>query len=304
MKKKGFIAGTVLVGAMILTACGSGGGVALARIDAYDRERLPISLPAEINTIISIGPANTEIIAELGFVENIIAADKFSYYVDGLDPAIAVLDMKAIDIEFIIEQSPDIVIITGMMRVPDDNSLRMMDEAGIAVVRIPVSESIAEIMGDVLFLANLLGVQAEGERIVAEMEREIEDVRWAAAGRVPRTVYFEISPEPWMISTDNGMLLNELIEIAGGVNIFADQNGWLAATDEMLLSLDPEVIFTNSISDDAVSEIIARPGFGAISAVRDGHVYRISANASIWPSHNIIIALREISDALCPGGFI
>lgn len=272
-----------------------------------DREGFAITLPDEISSIITIGASNTEIITALGLGGKIVATDMFSADVHGLpDGVVTELDMLSLDAEFIVGLMPDIIFVTGMARAGGtDDPLAVVSNVGIAVIYMPSSDSIHAIMEDIRFIASVVDEQERGEALIAGMQSAIDEIRDVAATiTVPRTVYFEVYPAPWMVSFGTGTFLNEMIELVGAVNIFADQEGWFSVSDENLLHLNPDVILTSSeFMDDPVTEIKTRPGFGAITAVQNGDVFLISANYSNRPSHNIVNALWEIAVAVFPEYF-
>ncbi|MCL2704241.1 MAG: ABC transporter substrate-binding protein [Defluviitaleaceae bacterium] len=309
MKKSVTIFLTLLFMLTALSACTSEASRAalpeaeiIARRPIVDREGYTVYLPEIIETIISIGPSNTEILVDLGFGGQIISTDMFSSDVEGIAEGISVLDMMSLDVEFIINLQPDIIFITGMTRVHGDDQLQLVSDLGTAVVYMPISASIADIILDISFIAAVMDAQERGEEIIAEMEAEIDNVRQIAEKVTEeRTVYFEISPAPWMYSFGTGIFLNEMIELAGAVNVFANHEGWLGVSDEMLLVLNPDVILTSTnFLPDPIADITDRPGWDAVTAVQNGDVFYIDANSSNRPSHNIVRALREIASAVYP----
>jgi iron complex transport system substrate-binding protein len=311
--KRIFILIFILVMSLLFTSCG-GDNTEPAQASSpestrfhVDREGYAVTLPNEINTIISIGPAVTEILTALGFGNQIIATDMFSAGIDGLNPdAPTVLDMMALDAEYIVSLMPDVVFITGMTRVgADDDPLSPVSAAGITVVYMPVSSSIADIITDIHFLAAIMESEEAGARIVGDLQTEIDNIRnITAAISEPKKVYFEIEAAPWMFSFGRGTFLHEMVELAGGVNIFADEEGWIGVSDEMLLEANPDVIFTTTdYLDDPIGEIKNRPGFDVITAVQNGDVYQINADAASRPSHHIITALKEMAAGLYPEYF-
>jgi len=282
---------------------GGGAGAGSRRSITEDREGNPITLPDEIGTIITMGPSNTEIIAALGFGDKIIATDMYSEDVPGIKPGISFLDMLFPDGEQIVALQPDVMFVTGMGKeTTGDDPLNLVSATGICVIYIPSSSSIAEIMEDIRFIAAVMESQDKGAEIISGMESAIEAVR--AVGQTiteKKKVYFEISAAPWMYSFGKGVFLHEMIEIVGAINIFADQEAWFSVADEVILAEDPDVILTSvDYIDDPIGEIMSRPGWGEITAVRDGAVYYIDTNASNRPSHNIIGALTEMAKAVYP----
>jgi len=313
-----------MVALLILAACGAGGSSAPAPrpvsgpddpvaeqpappVVTTDREGHPITLPEQINTIISIGPSNTEVLVALGFGDNIIATDIFSEDIEGIQPGISQFELLSIDVEQLIDLQPDIIFVTGMTRVGGyDDPLSMVTQAGITVIYMPSSASIADIKEDIRFMAAVVDAAPVGEAIIAEMQTEIDRIRQIGQTVAERrAVYFEISPAPHMVSFGTQTFLHEMIEVVGAENIFADRDeAWFSIADEVLLAANPDVILTSvNFIDDPIGEIMDRPGWGAITAVQNGAVFPISTDASNRPSHNIVIALREMAQAIYPDYF-
>jgi iron complex transport system substrate-binding protein len=297
----------LLAAVILLAACGGNNAAPQEPRTMTDREGYTITLPNEINSIISIGASNTEILVALGFGSRIIAVDMFSADVSGLPAGVSTaLDMMGLDAEYMLNLMPDVIFIAGLPRaIGAGEPLAPLVAAGISVVYIPTGESIAAVKEDIRFIASVMEADEAGERITSEMQAEINRITQIAATiSQPRTVYFEISPAPWMFSFGKGTFLHEMLELAGAVNIFADQEGWLPVSDEVLLALNPEVILTSvDFLPDPIGEIMERPGIDAITAVQNGNIFIIDTNASNRPSHNIVIALRQIAEAVFPEYF-
>ena len=277
-----------------------------AQLTIYDREGFPVTLPSQLDRIISIGPSNTEVLVELGFGGQIIATDTFSGNVPGIQPGISIFNMMALDLEHIIYLNPDIVFVTGMAKVGGDNDpLSVVSDMGITVIYMPSSASIADIKDDIMFLATVVDELDKGGALVANMIRQLDHIR--AIGETitdTRTVYFEISPAPHLVSFGTGTFLHEMIELVGAVNILGDQSGWIAISDEFIFDKNPDVILTSvNFIDDPIGDIVNRPGWDGVTAVQNGDVFIICTDASNRPSHNIIRALMEIAEAVYPGKF-
>ncbi|MCL2367276.1 MAG: ABC transporter substrate-binding protein [Oscillospiraceae bacterium] len=271
-----------------------------------DREGFAITLPDEINTIVSIGPSVTEVLMALGKGDKIIAADRFSDDIPGLAEGIAVLDLLLVDAEYLIRLNPDIIFVTGLTRArDDDNPLRLVSDAGITIAYVPTSVSIEAIIEDIRFIAAVMDAHDMGENIISDMQAQLEEIRQiATAITESRTVYFEISPAPSIWSLGSNTFINEMIELIGAVNIFSDKDGWASVADEALLQANPDVIITSvNFIDNPIEEIMNRPGWGAITAVQNGDIFQATTNYVNRANHNIINGLREIAAAVYPDYF-
>jgi iron complex transport system substrate-binding protein len=253
--------------------------------------------------IVSAAPSNTEIIVDLGLGAGLIAADKYSLVLPGVPAEIPEIDFFYPDPEALVGLEPDIVIVSEHNSYgAGEDPFKLLSEMGIRVLYIPTSQSIAAIREDIRGIASGLGVPERGEALIRDMDREIGEV--AAVGSTitrQKTVYFEISPFPNPVTMGRETFLNEMLEIAGARNIFADETGWIAPSAEAILERNPEVILTNvTFIDDPLGEIKSREGFAAIEAVRKGAVYPIDADSSSRPTHRLTLALRQIALAVYP----
>jgi iron complex transport system substrate-binding protein len=280
---------------VLLGGCKKGGADSAG---TGDRTGTPVSL-----RIVSTAPSNTEIVADLGLGDRIVAADKYSLEFPEIPPGTPEIDFFYPDPEVLVNLEPDVVIASEHNSFgAGDDPFKLLSEMGIRVLYIPTSQSIAAIREDIMTIASGLGVPERGENLIRALDREIEAV--AAVGRSiarKKRVYFEISPFPNPVTMGRETFLNEMLEIAGALNVFADKTGWITPSAEAILERNPELILTNvSFIDDPLEEIKNRQGFDGIAAVQNGAIYLIDADSSSRPTHRLTLALRQIALAVYP----
>ena len=262
----------------------------------HDRAGNPISIPEEVHSIVSLAPAITQVLLDLGMKEKLVAVDTYSAQIFGID-GIPALDMMAPDIEMIVAISPDVILASNMTLVNDPDALSYLSVSGGPIAVIPSSDSIEGIMEDVRFIGALIGKAEEADALLKPLENTIERLRADVGNPIP--VYFEIGSTPALYSFGGGTFLDEMIEIVGGRNIFAELSGWLSVSEEAVVAAAPEIIFTNEgWVDDPVSLILQRPGWENVPAVQNGKVFYINDNASSQPNHHIVEALEAMAEAL------
>lgn len=270
-----------------------------------DRAGNEITVPKEINSIISMSPSITEVLVALGFGDKIIAVDTYSEDISGLSDGIPSFDMMAPDAEKLVALNPDIVFATGMSMSKGNDPFKPIRDMGICLAYIPSSDSIQGIYDDIMFISNTMQVSQKGQDIVNDMKTKIAEIKKVSDTITEKkTVYFEISAEPSLYSFGKGVFLNEMIDIIGATNILADQESWIAVSDEAIVAANPDVIITNvDYIENAVDEIKSRTGWENVTAIKNGDVYYVDKDASSLSNHNIVKALEQMAKAIYPDKF-
>ncbi len=163
--------------------------------------------------------------------------------------------------------------------------------------------SIAGIFDMIAVLSRIVGKQAEGEALTDELRRGLDAIAESATsfGWRPR-VYFEEWNDPLISGIE---WVEELIEIAGGDGVFPELRKCGKARDRVVnadevVARDPQVILASWCGKRVKKEeIAARPGWGEISAVRDGNVYEIPSTCILQPGPaSLTEGVRQIHQVL------
>lgn len=280
----------------VLSGCSNNNAVTMT-----DREGNNFKLPKKVNTIISTAPSNTEILAELGLSDKLIAIDKYSADIDGINKDLPKIDFKNPDAETIVGLKPDIIIASGHNKTGGQDPFAAVKEAGIEVVYIPASSSIEDIYKDINFIAKVTSTEKKGDEIVNNMKDEINSIKTIGDTITDKkNVYFELGSTPALYSFGKNTFLNEMIEIAGAKNIFANENSWISPSAEAVIKANPDVILTNEPTENSVNAVKNRDGFKDVNAVKENRIFAIDNDSSSRPSPNIIKALKQIAKAIYP----
>lgn len=268
-----------------------------------DREGTEVNIPKKIEKIISTAPSNTEVLMALGLGDKLVAIDKYSTDIEGVNTELPQIDFSNPDAETIIGLEPDIVIASGHNKTGStEDPFKAISEAGIPVVYIPSSDSIDGIYKDIEFIAEVVNEKSKGKEIIDDMKAQVDEIK--AIGDTiadKKSVYFEISPAPYLSSFGKSTFLNEMIEIIGAENIFANEDGWISPTAEAIIDANPDVIITNAeYMDNPTGEIKSRNAWENINAIKNNEVYLVDKNASSRPSQNVVKALKQMAEAVYP----
>ncbi len=267
-----------------------------------DRMGNEITIPEEVNSIVSLSPSNTETLIDLGLGDKIVAVDTFSFAQSELPDDVVTFDMVTPDIEGILALNPDLIVTSGISLSTSDDPFAVASAAGTTVTYITSANTLEEIKENVLLLGAVTKTDDRANEIVTDFDVQLAKITEFAANYQgeKRTVYFEINPAPSLYSFGTDVFLNEIIELLNTENVFAEQKGWIPVTEEEIFARNPQIIFTNTYLEDPVSEIVSRAGWENIDAVANGNVFYINQQYSSQDNEYVINAINEMAEALYP----
>jgi iron complex transport system substrate-binding protein len=162
--------------------------------------------------------------------------------------------------------------------------------------------SVDGILRAILLIGGALGCEAAARELVADMRDEIKQVREYSSVWPDRPrVYFE----EWMDPLIAGIgWVSELIEIAGGRDVFAELRGRGQARDrvvsaEEVVRRDPEIILASWCGKPVdAAAIAARPGWSGVAAVRAGRIHELAGEDVLSPGPSVLHGLRRIHEII------
>src|SRR5438105_5050056 len=150
--------------------------------------------------------------------------------------------------------------------------------------------------------AGALGLPAAGERLVADVTRRLEAVRARVADLPPRRVLMIVGHRP-LVAVGRGTLQDELLTMAGGVNVAADAGQvWPTLTLELVVARAPEVIVDASMgSEVGARELFA--GLTTVPAVQSGRVVMLADETFLRAGPRVPEAAAALARAIHPEAF-
>ena len=259
------------------------------------------STESKYERIVSFAPSITQILVGMGLGDKIIAVTSYDT-TEGVAENIPAFDLMAPDIEAITALEPDIILSTEITSAGGSNPFDLIQSEKTEIKYFVTAESIDEIYAQIISFGEIFSREEEAQKLVDELTAVVDSYKEKAANITEKkSVYFEISPAPYMYSTGTDSYMHEMIELVGATNALEEYKSWLAVTDEMILTANPDVIFTNvNYTEAPIEEIKQRNGWNVVNAVANNEVYYIDNLSSSLANHNIVKALDEMSKALYP----
>ena len=147
--------------------------------------------------------------------------------------------------------------------------------------------SIAEILDMIRTLGAIVEASERARQLVGMLEARLAEAR-SRAERLPKRpkVFFEEWDDPLISGIG---WVSELVEIAGGIDIFAERRHQGAAKDrvvtaEEVITLEPDLIIGSWCGKKFQPErVVVRLGFGEIPAVQHQDLYEIKSSLILQP---------------------
>ena len=190
--------------------------------------------------IISLSPANTEIVYALGLEQKLVGVTNFCDYPEAAKEKTKVGGFSTIDIERVIEMQPDLILAAELHK---EEVIPALWRVGLPVVCV-YPTNLEEVLEGISLVGKCTGKEEEASQLVNEMRGRIEVITNKAASlteaQKPR-VFSIIWHDPLM-SVGLG-LRHDLIVEAGGINIVEELGEeYPSVSLEWVIDKNPEVI--------------------------------------------------------------
>ena len=253
--------------------------------------------------IISTSSSETEILFALGLGDRIYGVSDYDNYPEEALSKPKIGGVWDPNEEVILASEPDLVI--GGISMNEDIAERLRS-LGITLYKAEPN-SVEDVLDTILQLGRITGTQEKAEQLVAKMRDDIRRVTEAAATikeEDRKQVYLEFAPG-WTVG--KGEFLDELITMAGGVNIMADVEGWVQINEETVIHRNPDVILyaADLIDFDTgkpLDEIItSRSGWSSITAIKDNKLVPLDEDIMSRTGPRLTEGLLMVVEGIYPG---
>jgi len=221
----------------------SGDGITLPQADGET-----LTLPAPAESIVTLAPNLTELVFAAGAGDHLEAVVEYSNFPPEAVSIPRIGDAFRIDLERIIELSPDLVI--AWRSGNPQTALDKLRQLGITVwqVEITTPEEIADTVENI---ARAAGTNTAGQSRAAQLRNRLAAIKQQNAGKTQLDYFYQISPHP--LYTINGRhIISRSLAICGARNVFADQTALAPSVSrESVIMADPQVMIAPEIPGEA-----------------------------------------------------
>ena len=265
-------------------------------------------LCAQPRRIVSTAPSITETLFALGVGDRVVGVTNYCHYPAAAAKIAKIGTYMQPNLEVILALKPDLII-TQKTAI---HSKSRFEPYHLNVVEV-TQNSIAEIQTAILSIGAATGSADRARALNESITKELAAVRQRALTKPAVSVVFVVGRTPGaldgMVAVGSHNYLTEVIELAGGRNIFDDAKpSYAKISAEEILARSPRVILDMGDMSDptgvteehkrAVVKLWDR--YPNVAAVRDHRVHAIASDIFVVPGPRVIELARALAQLLHP----
>ena len=202
-----------------------------------------------------------------------------------------------LNLEKIVSLKPDLILAyAGQLK-----EIPRLRELGLKVIVIePLN--LQETLKSIQMVATVGGIPEKGNILVENLSQRIDQIKTAVfnlkINKRPKIFIGGIYETIW--TPGEGTLFNELISLAGGINIAAGFSGWTKISSEFIVKEDPDIIIIpigamNPGDELKIKENISqRPGWSNLSAVKTQKIFIVNEDLFFRPGPRLVDGLERL----------
>lgn len=238
-------------------------------ISVTDDNQRTVTLVQPAQRIVSLAPSLTELLYAAGAGPQVVGVSEYSDFPPEAKALPVVGRYDLLDMETIVALAPDLIVAwrSGNPR----SAVQSLIDLGFNVY-VAEPTTIASIADHIERFATLAGTQTVGLAAAEHFREALALLDNTYRNREPVRVFYQVWNEP-LISVGGNELINDIIRLCGGSNIFGDLGLAPKVSEEAVLLRDPAVIIASGMDADRPAWLDDWLRWPQLQAVANGHLY-------------------------------
>lgn len=216
--------------------------------------------------IVSLNPTTTDLLFAIGAGPRLVGRTEWDRWSDSVRAVPDLGPGLRPNVEAVLAKRPDLVVLYASADNAD--AARQLRSAGVDVVALKV-DRLSDFRRATMLLGEATGQSERAREVVDSVTATLERVRAATSALPHPTVFWHIWDAP-IITIGRGSYMNDLVEIAGGRNMYADVAAASPTVSiEDVIHRDPDVIIAGPVG---AAHMRASAMWRSVEAVRRGRI--------------------------------
>jgi iron complex transport system substrate-binding protein len=250
--------------------------------------------------VISLSPNLTEMIYDMDAQDQLVGDTDYCKFPPDAEKKEKIGGWVNPNFEKMVSLKPDMVVALKF----HDKSVNTLRKLKIPVVVLNC-DSVADILAAYTQLGKLLGHEKRAETAREVLVKRLAAIQKKAKDKKPLSVLFVVGRTPGTVDQVYGVggknFINELIQMAGGVNVMANaMTGYPLVSKEELIKSDPDVIVDSVLSHEMKARKAetknAWDQMPILKAVKEKHVYYFLNEDFLIPGPSMVKLGEFLSD--------
>lgn len=269
-------------------------------ITLTDDEGTRLELKTKPQKIVSLTPAETEVLFALGAGDRVVGqVDDPAKYPPEAQSVPIVGTFNGVDVEKIVGAGADLVIAGGSGGTPKE-AIDKLRSLGVPVL-VVYAPDVAGVLKDIELTGAATGTAAQADALAASMQAGFDEVAAATAGVTRPRVFYETGDQPAIYGIADDTVYARMIELAGAVPITTGSATNWEQSVEKLVTADPEIIILGDSAYGVTAEAVAkRAGWAGLTAVKTKAIKPIDDIVVTRPGPRLVDGLRLLVAAIHP----
>jgi iron complex transport system substrate-binding protein len=267
----------------------------LALLLAFGGAADRIGAEEAVPRIISLSPHITELLFAAGAGDRVVGVDDSSDYPAAVSGIAHLGEPAALDVEGLLKLRPTLVVLWDSGTPP-----RSKAELERLHLRIYVTEQrhLDDIGAALIEFGRLAGTEAKAEEAARSYRAELAQLRERYAARPRLKVFYQVWDKP-LYTLAGGQVVNEVLSLCGGDNVFAGLTTLAPAIDkEAVLSRNPDVILIAATGAEGMRQTLEWNQYPSLRAVQNRHVFTVDPSLIGRMAPRILQGVREVCGLL------
>ncbi len=273
-----------------------------SQIEITDQLGRTVKLDKTPQRIVSLAPSNTEILFALGLADKVVGVTDYCDYPPEAKEKPSIGGFSTPNIEEVVALSPDLILATS---IHEDRVIPQLEQRGLAVLAL-APKTLDEILASIKLVGEVTGEDEKASNLVTEMQSRIKAVtdKTDSLPENKRPAVFYLTWHDPLKTSGQGTLHNELIQKAGGRNIFPEVIGTKSVDLESIIARNPQVMIAGigmaSGEDKPFQYLKTESRLKNTEAAKNGRIYGIDLDLSGRAGPRIVDGLERFAKCIHP----
>ncbi|MBN2246532.1 MAG: ABC transporter substrate-binding protein [Candidatus Aminicenantes bacterium] len=289
---------------ILLLPLGCKPGTSSSNSNSQTQSSSYITIPTRL---VTASPGITEIVYALGKGDHIIGVSNFTIFPPAAKNKPKIGGLFNPNLEILTALQPELVITQGK----HESLAQFCRNQEIDFLSVNM-DSLEDVFSAIYIIGSKLDREANADHLVSQLKRELDEIREKTGRLTPKKVFITLGHTPGdltgLMTTTSGTFLNEIIEIAGGKNIFANLEGlYPHISKEALLMRQPDIIIEIFPEGFSVKnkKMLKKDWqrLDILTAVKTGNIHYLTDDYLLIPGMRIPMAAIKMAQIIHPGIF-